>query len=180
MDNWLLPPETSRLRLRHMTEDDAPNLLKMDANPVVMKYLEAPDYTLEKELYIVGKVREYYEKYSGYGAWIGELKDTGEFVGWFSLKHLLPPDKCTDIEIGYRMLPTFWNKGLASEMAINLVKFGFEHHQLSFICGVTHPEHIASQRVLEKAGMEYLKNMEFHGEDVKYFQITAEEYATLR
>lgn len=142
-----------------------------------MKYLEPPDYTLDKELDIIGKVQTYYHNYPGYGVWVGELKETNEFVGWYSLKHLFPPDKCPDIEIGYRMLPWFWNRGLASEMARNLVQFGFDNHVLEYICGVTHPENIASEKVLLKAGMQYVKNIAYFGEEVKYFQINRNDYS---
>lgn len=169
--NFMTPPDTERLRLRHFAFHDAQDLLSLDSDPLVMRYLEKDKYTLEKELEIIPKVREYYERFPGYGAWIAELKDTGEFVGWFSLKHLLPPAECDDIEIGYRTLPKFWGKGLATEMARNIVDYGFKNFPLGFICGVTDPGNVASIRVLEKAGMRYIKNMPFHGWDVVYYQV---------
>ena len=161
MNKLLLPPATARVRLRHFELRDAPDLLRMDTDPEVMRYLEPPDYTLEKEEMIVGKVLEYYERYPGYGTFSAELIDTGQYIGWFSLKHMLPPDQCDDIEIGYRMLPEFWGQGIATEVATSLVHYGFTNFPLEFICGVTHPDHIASQRVLEKAGMSFRKQFNF-------------------
>ena len=176
MDGLLIPPATARIKLRHFELRDAPDLLRMDTDPEVMRYLEPPDYTLEKEEMVVGKVREYYERYPGYGAFTAELIETGQYVGWFSLKHLHPPAKSDEIEIGYRMLPEFWGQGLATEVASSLVHYGFNNFPLEFICGVTHPDHIASQRVLQKAGMSFRKTFDFHGEIDNYYSILREEF----
>ena len=39
-------------------------------------------------------------------------RDTGAFVGWFSLKYA---GKSSDIEIGYRLLADAWGLGFATD-----------------------------------------------------------------
>lgn len=58
-------------------------------------------------------------------------------------------------EIGYILSPDYWGKGLAAEAANELIKFGFNKMDLVRIQAKCFAEHIASQRVMEKAGMNY-------------------------
>ena len=76
-------------------------------------------------------------------------RDTGEFIGWFSLKYA---GKSPDVEIGYRLLPDAWGQGFATEGATAIVRYGFDDLGLDRIIGVTHPGQRASQRVLHEGG----------------------------
>jgi len=89
--------------------------------------------------------------YPGLGIWHASRRDTGAFVGWFSLKYA---GRSPDIEVGYRLVPAVWGKGYATEGATALVDYGFDDLDLDRIIGVTHPGNRASQRVLLKAGLE--------------------------
>ena len=56
-------------------------------------------------------------------------------------------------EIGYVLHRDFWSKGLATEAARMLLRFGFGELQLRRISATCHPNNRASSRVLEKAGL---------------------------
>ncbi|MEQ4210352.1 GNAT family protein [Actinopolymorpha sp. B9G3] len=58
-------------------------------------------------------------------------------------------------DIGYVVNPDWWSKGLGTEIAGLLLDFGFGCLGLHRIEATAHPDNIASQRVLEKAGMSY-------------------------
>ena len=77
-------------------------------------------------------------------------RDTGEFIGWFCFKYA---GRSPDIEVGYRLMHRAWGQGFATEGATALVNFGFDDLGLHRIIGVTHPDNVASQRVLMKAGL---------------------------
>ncbi len=98
---------------------------------------------------------------------------TGEFIGWFCLKHL---DDTNEIEIGYRLLKEYWGKGYATEMSDKIIEYGFEIMKLNVIVGITQPGNMASQKVLKKVGLLYIKDAFYYNTHVKYFSISKEEY----
>jgi ribosomal-protein-alanine N-acetyltransferase len=75
------------------------------------------------------------------------------------------------IELGYVMDQPYWGRGLATELASALVKYGFETMNLSEICACTSPENIASQNVLTKVGFVRSGNILWHGGDLPFFKI---------
>ena len=89
--------------------------------------------------------------YPDLGIWHASRRDTGAFIGWFSLKYA---GKSPDVEIGYWLLPNAWGHGFATEGAQAMADYGFDYLGLHRIIGVTHPGNKASQRVLMKAGLE--------------------------
>ena len=51
----------------------------------------------------------------------------------------------------------------ATEAATRCVEDGFRVHGLDVIIGLTHPDNTPSQRVLEKAGLEFVDRKEYFG-----------------
>ncbi len=52
-----------------------------------------------------------------------------------------------------------WGKGLATEFAIYAIKFGFDVIKLTEISAVVRENHLASQKVLQKSGLRYVKEI---------------------
>ena len=88
--------------------------------------------------------------YPGLGTWRASRRDTGAFIGWFTLKYI---PKTVEVEVGYRLLHEAWGQGFATEGATELVRYGFDDLGLYRIIGLTHRDNVASQRVLQKAGL---------------------------
>lgn len=62
-----------------------------------------------------------------------------------------------EIEIGYRLIPEVWGQGLATEAAAAVLRWATADRSgpgLDHVVAVTHPDNIASQRVLEKIGLK--------------------------
>jgi len=55
------------------------------------------------------------------------------------------------IEIGYRLHPNYWNKGVATEAAQAVRDHAFRDLNLSRVISLMHPENAASRRV-KKSG----------------------------
>lgn len=55
--------------------------------------------------------------------------------------------------LGYRLATHAWGQGLATEFACAMVRYGFEACGLQVIDAAVRDNHLASQRVLEKAGL---------------------------
>jgi RimJ/RimL family protein N-acetyltransferase len=145
---WL---ETLRLAMREFTPDDFDDLFGLDTDPRVMRYISrgkpATRMDVENSL---RRILRYPTLYPDLGIWHTSRRDTGAFIGWFSLKYA---GNSPDIEIGYRLRHDAWGRGYATEGATALAHYGFDDLGLQRIIGVTHPGNKASQRVLMKAGL---------------------------
>ena len=146
--------ETKRLILQEITIHDKVELFQLHSNPEVQRYTGEPPVTTMKEIEqaIQGR-KEHYQTY-GYGRWAVYLKDTEAFVGWAGLAYLPEFD---EVDLGYRFLPEFWGKGIATEVSEAILNYGFEVLKLKKIVAIAMKEHKASLRVMEKVGMEFYK-----------------------
>lgn len=145
--------ETPRLLLRQFTLKDVTILLELNSDPVVLKYLHEPLLQDEAHAETILKtiILPQYEK--KLGRWAVHLKDDNSFLGWCGLKYR---PELEEIDLGYRFMQTAWGKGFATEAAQETLEYGFKKLNLSLITGRAHIENLASIRVLEKIGMEYI------------------------
>lgn len=145
---WL---ETLRLELREFVAADLADLWRLDSDPRVMRYIGAGrPATRPAVRAMLARIIRYPSLYPDLGIWRAARRDTGAFIGWFSLKYA---GKSPHVEIGYRLLPDAWGRGFATEGAAALRAYGFDDLGLDRIIGITHPGNVASQRVLRKIGM---------------------------
>ena len=143
--------ETERLIIRDWRLEDADAAFAIYGDPEVMKYVgtgQPYDSMEQARLSIRRSIAR--DKDKPFGFWAVEDKESGELIGGGLLKFL--PDH-SDVEVGYHLGKKWWGKGYGTEIAQALVRYGFEMLNLEKIVGVTYPENIASQRVLEKAGL---------------------------
>ena len=145
---WL---ETLRLEMREFVAADYDDLWRLGRDPRVMRYIgNGKPLTREHVTGMLGRIVRYPTLYPDLGYWHASRRDTGAFIGWFSLKYA---GKSPDIEIGYWLLPNAWGHGFATEGAQAMADYAFDDLRLHRIIGVTHPGNKASQRVLMKAGL---------------------------
>lgn len=78
--------------------------------------------------------------------------------------------KKNSLEIGYAVKPQFWNKGYASEAAVALMAWAKVHRPRESLVGFALPGNVASRRILEKIGMEFLDYREIAGAAFVYYQ----------
>ena len=97
---------TPRLSMREFTPADFDDMLRLDSDPRVLKYINGgkPMGRAEVEA-AVKRVTGYYALYPGLGVWRASRRDNGAFVGWYCLKYCPPT---TDVEVGYRLLFDAW------------------------------------------------------------------------
>lgn len=151
MDVYL---ETERLILRRFTPDDLDDLVALDSDPEVMRWVTgAPTPREELEHDILPAWLAYYERGDRYGFWAAIVRATGEFLGWF---HFRPPHGSDDpdvAELGYRLKRAAWGRGYATEGSLALIDKGFQELGVRRVVALTAEEHAASRRVMEKAGL---------------------------
>jgi len=101
------------------------------------------------------------------------FKATNDFIGWCGLDHTNPKD--ADPALFYLLKSSYWGQGLATEAAGALLNYAFGQLELASIHGGAAPDNLASKRVMEKIGMNYLG---LDDEGGYAFQITRDEYLT--
>jgi RimJ/RimL family protein N-acetyltransferase len=87
-------------------------------------------------------------------------KASGELIGFNGLKFL---EELQAVELGYRLVPRCWGRGLATEGALAAIDYGFRVLRLPRLLGLVHPENTRSVRVLEKCGFALDGQFEYHG-----------------
>lgn len=152
--------QTTRLTLRELTAADAENFYTLNADPEVIRY--TGDGAFES----VAAAKEFLENYShykeyGFGRWAVIRKEDGAFLGWCGLKYSPESD---EHDIGFRFFREYWGQGYATEAAQACLDYGFGTLGLTTILGRAMKANAASVKVLEKIGMAYWKEMDFHGD----------------
>lgn len=146
--------QTHRLILRQFTEDDALLILSLNSDPIVLKYLHEPALETEADAkrILTDIILPQYK--NNLGRWAMHIKDNNEFIGWCGLKHRPFMD---EIDLGYRLAQIAWGKGYATEAARHSLDYAFNELQLKLITGRAHIENTASIKVLEKIGMQFIR-----------------------
>jgi len=143
-----------------LTADHLPDLRRMDGDERMMATLggvrDEPGTAgyLERNL---AHWREY-----GFGIWMLRERETSAMIGRAVLRHL-DVEGTDEIEVGYGFLPDWWGRGLATEIAITCVRIGRERLNFASMVAITLATNRASQRVMEKAGLSYERDLSYAG-----------------
>lgn len=151
--------ETARLSLRPATRADRENLVALERDPEVMRFLNGgrptpSDGVDENADFLMPRGGEE-------GVWVAMEKPSGDFVGWFSLRSI---DTATAV-LGYRLSRAMWGRNLATEGAKGLIEIGFTKLGYRRIIADTMTINHASRRVLEKAGLRYVRTVHVNWPD---------------
>jgi ribosomal-protein-alanine N-acetyltransferase len=97
----------------------------------------------------------------GFGPWAFFETGTGRFVGRAGLEHTKVGGS-PSVEVLYAVRHDAWGRGYATEMAVAAVDYA-RRLGLPEVVGFTLTTNIASQRVLEKAGLRFERVLEHAG-----------------
>ncbi len=159
MEKHLTGPTTERLTMRAMTPDDAEAFYLLNSNADVMRFTHEPLCASVDDAREAIAAYPDFDRY-GYGRWGCFLNTGGPMIGFCGLKYLPEFDA---VDIGYRLLPKHWGRGLATEAALATIAFGFDTLKLDRIIALTIAENTGSIRVLEKIGMRRDGTVEYDG-----------------
>jgi RimJ/RimL family protein N-acetyltransferase len=151
--------ETARLSLSLVRETDRENLVALERDPEVMRFLNGgrptPDDGAEEGAgFLTPRGGED-------DVWAAVETRSGAFVGWFSLRR----GREGVGELGYRLRRDAWGRGLASEGAIALVAMAFADNDFRRIVATTMAVNSASRRVMEKTGLIHVRTVYPHWRD---------------
>lgn len=164
--------ETLRLQLRRFTESDLDNLYSIYSNPEVMRYVGKGVLTRQETDTRIERMAQHWQQH-GFGMWAVIEKVSQRLIGRCGLIYL---DGTPEVELGYVLDKPYWNQGLATEASLACLKFGFEQIGLERIVAIAHPQNIASQRVMQKVGMEYEKDAYYYDTNVVYYVLSRQNW----
>ncbi len=157
LDNF----NTERISAERLKEEHIEFIHRMHQDEQVMSYLggkrsreQTADY-MEQNL-------SHWKRY-GYGIWVLRENSTGGLIGRGGLRNAVLGGN-DEVEMAYGLLPEFWNKGLATEFAGAVVRIGLSEIGLFGMACVVHPDNLASQRVLEKTGFIFEREVIYKSE----------------
>jgi [ribosomal protein S5]-alanine N-acetyltransferase len=165
--------ETQRLWLRRLRPADEPELIALDSDAEVMRYVGSPAGVRTHEETVDRARRRIHDDHGSYGWWAVVGKQDGAFHG---LGLLLPTPDGDDVEVGYRLARCSWGRGIATEAASALVAHAFENLWLPRLVAVVYPDNRASRRVLEKLGFVHDGPGEYKGARVDRFLLSADAW----
>lgn len=173
------PLETPRLRLRPLTDADAPDMLRNWAGDgEVTKYLTWPPHA------DVG-VSQGYIRSIDYAdpavySWGIELKELGQVIG--SIGAVGHRDEIEMVHIGYCLGLGWWHTGIMSEAFAAVIRFLFEEVGVNRIEARYDPRNPNSGRVMQKCGLVYEGTLRQSGRsnaglgDMAWYAILREDY----
>jgi RimJ/RimL family protein N-acetyltransferase len=175
--------ETPRLRLRRLVAADLADLIELDRDPEVMRYVGSPagvKSAAETAERARGRIVESEQGlHEPLGFWRIEGRGDHAFYGLGALLRMPEGDDIgpvADVEVAYRLARAAWGKGIATEAAGALVAHALLTLVLPRVVAVTYPDKRASQRVLDKLGFERRGLIEYKGVEAMFHVLTREAW----
>jgi ribosomal-protein-alanine N-acetyltransferase len=144
--------ETPRLVLRRQVIEDLDALWELYCDPEVTRHIPDAPKTREEareelEWHMNGHPRR-----PELGLWATVLKESGDFIGRCGLLpwHIEGRD---EVEVAYTIARRQWERGLGTEAAAAILRYGFDTLGLDRLICLIEPENTASQRVAQRIGM---------------------------
>ncbi len=152
---------TENLRLRPFTPADATPMHQILCGKDILRYFPGSGKlpTLEQVQQMIDRLITHWQE-KGYGLWAVELRSTGALLGRCGLQYISETD---EIEIDFILDRDYWGRGFATEAGRASMQYGFNELGLVSVVGIVHPENLASQRVLEKVGLQFVEEKEYFG-----------------
>jgi RimJ/RimL family protein N-acetyltransferase len=174
--------ETERLELRRFRPDDLDGLAAVFAKPEVWQYPFGRGFTREETQAFLARQMSHWSM-AGFGLWLTIERRTGSVIGFVGLSvPTFLPEVLPTVEVGWRLDPSVWGHGYATEGAAAALDEAFTTLGLSEVCSVPQAENPASVRVAERLGMRFSRSVAIPAHaglealSAKLFHITTDEW----
>jgi len=164
--------ETERLRLRLPEPGDADGLAEALGDPEVVRYLSGVTRSLDETREIVDLMLRHWARY-GSGLFTIERREDGAVLGragflvWDprTWEHGLRAELegPLETEIGWTLARRYWGSGYATEAATAARDWAIEKLRPPRLISLIHPDNVRSQRVSEKLGQRYERDVVTRG-----------------
>ena len=174
MDKGAAGIMTERLVLRPFSEEDSGELLRLFRDESVRKYLlddalVTADWMMAEITASQGRFRR-----SGAGLWSARAKGRPQILGFGGFREFFDPP---ELQLLYGLLPAFWGRGLATEIAGAVCDHAFCNLGFSQVAAAIDVPNVASRRVLERLGMKLLRTEAIGGAPTAFYCIERGDWA---
>jgi [ribosomal protein S5]-alanine N-acetyltransferase len=167
--------ETPRLILRPFDEKDVDRVSELMANPDFMRF-SLGVFAREQSVAFLAKLIDWERR--GLPSQFAVMhRNDNCLIGYCGFFHQ-EVDETDEVEIGYRLHPDYWRRGLATEAAQAVRDHGFRDLKLPRMISLIHPDNLPSRRVAEKIGMTFEKETLFKGFPTQVFALIREQRLT--
>jgi RimJ/RimL family protein N-acetyltransferase len=169
---------TPRLQLRDWRRDDLGPLAEVFAKPQVWHFPFRRGFSLaETEAFLSRRIEE--QESRGWSIWAAEDRATRRLIGYIGLSEPnFLPEVMPTVEIGWRLDPAAWGRGLATEGARTALDFGFEDLGLGDIVSICEPDNVSSSGVMSRLGMHFDRETvdPVHGVPLRIYRLERAEW----
>jgi ribosomal-protein-alanine N-acetyltransferase len=169
--------ETPRLILRPFDEEDVDLMSELMANLDFMRFSLGPKTREQTAAFLETVIGWHRAGLPSLFAVV--IRSDGVLVGYCGFLHQ-EVDGEKEIEIGYRLHPDYWNRGLATEAATAVRDHAFSDLKLPRVISLIHPDNLGSRRVAEKTGMLLERQTVFKGLPALVFALQREQWGAKR
>jgi ribosomal-protein-alanine N-acetyltransferase len=159
--------------LRPLLESDLYEIHAIWTDAHVRKYLfDDILISLETALLEIKNSLLNFQKYHC-GLWAVYRKKSRQMIGFAGFRHFHQPP---ELQLLYGLLPQYWGKGYATKLAKLMLKYAFEELKFDSVIASADAPNAASIRVMEKAGMKFMKRVTKNGLDTIYHKLEKRHY----
>jgi ribosomal-protein-alanine N-acetyltransferase len=149
-------PETDRLVAEPISDAHQKDMERLLGDPRVGATMGGV-LTPPRVAALTARLADQFERH-GYGFWVWREKASREIVARGGIQHTHVGGR-DEVEVGWAVMPHRWGEGFATELGDASLRAGFDEHGLDTIVAFTLPRNRASQRVMEKLGMTYERDI---------------------
>ena len=161
---------TPRLQLRYIEPEDVLPLSQILADPQVMRFCVAGPKTAEQTQSLIDSCRAEYET-NGYALYAVVHKEDQHLIGYCGFMPQIVSE-APETELGYRLNPAYWGRGLGTEAARAAVKYAADALRLTRLVSVIEADNIGSVQVALRAGFHKETETQWRGLSVGVYAIT--------
>ena len=170
----MLIAETDHLLIRWFREEDIEAFKTIVQDPEVMRFsLKGPVKDADVDPLFEKLQLDYQEM--GFGLFALEEKASKTVIGFAGIKRWEIDGEVQE-EIGYRLLPKYWGKGLAFEATRSISEWAFKTLNLNYLIAIIEPENLRSVKLAKRLGMKKAKTTLFFGIPADIY-LLAKKYA---
>ena len=152
---------SQRISLWPFEASDLDEMQAVMGNPDVMRFsISGPKKKTETEDFIK-QCRAQYDEF-GFGLLAVVYKEENRVIGYCGLFRQ-EIDGLIELEIGYRLHPSYWGRGIATEAAGMIRDWAFANLGREKLISIIEPENAASIAVAKKLGMNFERAFLFKG-----------------
>ncbi len=146
---------TARMEAARIGDADFDDLFRLNQDPAVAKTMAGTRSELETREFIRRSIEE--RERRGLGFWAFRDRADLRFIGRAGL-HQVEIEGAREIEIAYAVMPEFWRRGFATEIARAILDVA-TGLGIRGLVAFTLPTNLGSRGVMEKVGFRYERDI---------------------